>query len=211
MNQDFLLFVKQFDQEMDMKLYNIKHKLEMNSKFENKISKDNNKTNLAKYVYDNYDNMDEFEMKMIVLKCLDMNHIRSLLLNFELEHYEEKSFNSLSLEQFEEKALKILKRYHWKAGGFLLEDVEWMVHKSNSQKYDIKKNELLFENTVDVSDMNDDMTIRYLNSLQKRLKSLSKNIEIELKQKNHSGKSKTIYLLIWATDKTAQNIVEIGL
>lgn len=211
MNEDLLLFVNQYNQEQDMKLFNQYHKLEYNNKSKKKNNLNiKNKGILAKYLYENLDKMDDTEIKNTIIKCLSNDQIKSLLLNFELENYKEKTQKEISLEDFLKKALSIIKRYHWKAGGFFFEDDEWVVHKSNSSKYEIKENELILENTINLIDLSDSLTESYLKNLENRLESIAENIEINLKSRS-SNKSKIIYVLICATDKNKTGFTEVGL
>ena len=212
MNQDLMLFVNQYNQEQNMKLYNILYELETYKNYKNmgnKRKKKNDKK-IANYLNENFNKMDEIELKNILLKCLDIQQIKSLLLNFELKNYKEKPLKQLPLNEFLKKALKLINRYHWKAGGFLFEDNEWLIYKSDSLKYEIKENELLLENTIDYSDLNDNLNDKYLKKLINRLSLIAENIKVELRQRTNE-KSKTINILIWITDKNMHDIVEIGL
>ena len=203
---DLMLFVKQYDAGIVMKNYNTRHKIETstpyNTQFSSKV--DDEKQMLAKYIHNNYSTMDEKEMQTILMKCLDVGKIKSLLLQYELENYEEKAKKRLSLSEFKNKAEQIFTRYQCRAGGFLIEDTEWSVHDSKSTHYDVKENELVFENTVNMIDLANDDVDDYLYFIIKRLETIAENIEVELRQQ---VKHKTVYLLIWATDKTIDNVV----
>ena len=102
------------------------------------------------------------------------------------------------------QAFKIINRYHWKAGGFKIEDSEWILHKHDSKLYDVLSNELLFENTLDRSDVDDEETERYMDHLTRHLNYLSKNIEVEYRYKN--TKEKIVRVLVWATDKNIESV-----
>jgi hypothetical protein len=193
--------------ETEMKRYNTEHKLETLKNYNLFLSKDNidKRLELAKYIHDNYNTMDDIEMQTMLTKCLDIHKIKSLLLQYELENYEEEELKKyMSLDEFKKKALYIFTRYQCKAGGFLMEDSEWIIHDKTTTNYDVKENELLFENTINIIDVNNNEIDTYLFYIIKRLTSLSENIDVELRQQ---VKNKTVHLLIWVTDMTKEDIV----
>lgn len=167
----------------------------------------------ARFIYDNYDKLDELGRRKLLMKCLGDNEVNMHLLRYEFFNYQPNKENiNLTLEEFEKKATKIIERYHWKAGGYKIEDSEWIIHKPTSKLYEILPNELLFENTLDRSDIDDEETESYMNRLMEHLNSLSKNIEVEYRYKNKQNK--VIRLLIWCTDtnmKVDSDSEEVGL
>ena len=211
----------QFDKygtENEMKKYILMHSLEAYKDYSD-VSSDmsseerKEKENLAKYIYNNYDKMDEIEMKCIAMKCLELNQIKRILLSHELENYKEKG-KTMSLDEFHKQVLKYLHRYQHKAGGFLMEDTEWKVTRfSDENNYDLLENEILFSNTLDKSDVNDEETYEYIRSLVRRLNMLAKNIEVTMTRLFREG-DKVAYILLWGTDKNITNVSkksEIGL
>lgn len=136
------------------------------------------KQKLAKYIHTHYDDMNMEERKEIFLKCLTEKKINKELLEFELRYYVEKH-KPMSITEFTKKAKDILNRYQCKAGGFYIEDMDWEVHRSNSEQYDVKDYQVLFVNSIDKIDKNDNENLCYLKRLIKRLNSLSKEIEVE--------------------------------
>ena len=203
MLQDKMLLANQYDMEKEMKKYNLMHVMDDGKNYANMIhsySKDV-KQELAEYIHTNYNSMDETEMKTIALKCLDMNEIKKILLSFELKNYKHKHLSQkMSLNEFTNEAMILFKRYQSKAGGFLLEDSEWIVYDNTTTKYEVSENELLFENTINTCDIDDDETTRYLDYIVKRLNSFAKNIYVEWRQKRNNH-SRVMSLLIWITDK----------
>jgi hypothetical protein len=209
MDQDLLLFANQYDKEYEMVLYNEQHKAEKLKNY-SYFSPPKNSSDLALQIYNNFDHMSEQEMRNIASQCLSIEQVKSILLSFEMENYIQKPVLKLSLDEFTEICLSKLNRYHWKAGGFLFEDYEWCVYKYGSLKYCVEENEVLFENTVDVSDMLDSNTEKYIVNLEKVLSSIAENITIDIRKKDNI-KGKTIYILIWCTDQSYEDKVEIGL
>lgn len=164
---------------------------------------------------DNLDNITCEDRKKLLLDCLSDNEIKMHLLKYELVNktFDEIS-NELSLSEFEVKAINLIEKFHWKAGGWKIEDSEFIIHKSDSKVYDVLQNEILFENTIDRSDLNDEENEFYLNHLIRHLNSLCNNINVEW---NFKGtKNKTARLLIWCTDanmsvKSNYDSEEVGL
>lgn len=194
--------------ENEMKKYNFMHNLEENSNYNNNIDQKNkqDKQELAEYINKNYNKMDDVERKLIAIKCLDTNEIKKTLLLFELKNYKQKPEISMSLSKFKLHALEIFNRYQCKAGGFLIEDNDWIVHDSTSIYHEVELNELLFENTIDPDDINDNESDIFLKYLVKRLNSIAENIDVELR---HRTEKKIIKLLIWATDKNVESSKDV--
>ena len=165
---------------------------------------------LANYLHQNYNNMDEVEKSKIILKCLEPKDINKILLKYEFTHYKIVPETCLTLTEFEKEANKIIARYQWKAGGYLIEDSAWVIHKSDSKKYDVKKYEILFENTLDSSDIGDEETDFFIDRLLDHLNSLCTNITVEFRQRDTN--KKTVKLLLWAQIKDGQDSDEsVGL
>lgn len=192
--------------EKEMKQYHHLHQIEECKKYNNKICKikEDDKHKLAEYIYHNYSTMDEIEMNIIALKCLDQNSIKKILLSYELENYQESPVEHMSLTDFANKAQQILRRYQCKAGGFNMEDTEWVIHKKDSIEHDVMENEILFVNTIAVCDEEDDELEEYLGNIMRRLNSIAKNITVEIRE-DHGKRNN--YLLLWATDTTQEVVI----
>ncbi len=199
---DYNLIEQEMEQEM--KQYSLLHRLERETNYQNNISNDTNSQELAKYIHENYYKMDEVELKVIALKCMDLNEFKRIILSYELKNYKpEQKIKTMSLDKFKTHVLKLLNRYQCKAGGFLIEDNEWSVHDNTSVKYEVEKNELLFENTISVVDEDDNEADCFLEYLVKRLNLIADNIDVILRQKQNEH-SKVISLLLWAIDKNIE-------
>ncbi|AYV76957.1 MAG: hypothetical protein Barrevirus5_16 [Barrevirus sp.] len=138
----------------------------------------------------------------LLLKCLTDCQIKAQLLRYELINLVREPVQELTLVEFEKVAIPLINRYHWKAGGYKLEDSEWLIHRHDSEIHDIRENELLFENTVARADVDDDELKIYLDHLVRQLSSLSQNIEAEYKIKNK--RSRTVTVLIWFIDNNVK-------
>ena len=71
-----------------------------------------------------------------------------------------------------------MNRYQSKAGGFLIEDNEWIIHRNNSTDYEIKKNQVVFENSVSIENIKDYDTINYLKKILLLLNKFSDKINV---------------------------------
>lgn len=183
--------------------YNILHQLEKLKNYQldngNSNTQETN-TELASYLHSNFDTMDEKEMAILLTRCLGINDIKKNLLAFEFKNYKRIPVKHMTLENFKNIALTIIDRYQWKAGGFKIEDKEWVIHTSESNDYEVKKYELLFENTLDKFDLDDEETDDFIDDLLKHLNSIAENINVEFRQKN--DKKKIVRILLWAEDIT---------
>lgn len=171
---------------------------------------------LAAMINKDYQHMDDHELKYLVNKCLSIEDMKSIILNFEL-NYLEREPTYMTLEEFSVQADRILKRYQWRAGGFLIEDTQWKIMTSKSRNHDIMDNEILFENTIDIKRSIDIETRDFLERIVDQLNSLATNIDVELRFKDKK-EDRLSYVLIWAVDneykkkdKKAKKAPKIGL
>jgi len=185
-----------------MEIYNRLHQMELYRNYYHKVdslTKDQ-KNDLANFIHDNYDQLNEIEMKNIAMRCLNINDFKRILLFHELKYHNQTPIE-MSLDRFLEKALYYLNRYQCRAGGFFIEDEEWTVHRhrdSAKSTIYVEENEILFENTVHQIFSNDNETEIYLDHIINKLKSIATNIDIELRERKEG---KIVHLLIWATDR----------
>lgn len=123
-----------------------------------------NKKQIAEYIYKNIDHMDEIERKMLLMNLLDDKKIKSELLKYELRNLNLNKKIS-NFNYFIKFVRNTLKRYHMNAGGYLCEDTEWSEHNYTSTKYPLKRNEVIFENSIKRIDRNDFETTTFINDL----------------------------------------------
>lgn len=185
--------------KINMKKWNDQHKLELNQNYglDNGNSSNNDKHIMAQYIKNNFDKMNSDNMKNTLIKIINDKRTKNILLEYELKYLKLQPQN-MTLDEFETAAQKILERYQCKAGGFYIEDRIWTVHKIDSTKHDVKENELLFENSVDKYDFDDNDTQKYLKRIVKKLDSLSNDIKIDYNYKS-SKDDGIIWLFIWCT------------
>lgn len=179
--------------------YNLLHKLDQHQVFdENNIMEydSHKKRELAQFLHDNYNRLDNEELKYILPKYLNPTDIRRILLDFELKYYKPpKPKNPISIPEFLKYAKYIFTRYQGKAGGYLLEDLEWAVYAEGDSKYDVNPNELVLENTMDISDYSNNELEDYLDNISVLLESLGTNIRTKVTYKERES-DRIIYVLI---------------
>jgi len=147
----------------------------------------------------------------LLQNILDEKHIDRLLLEHELSTRKiQKNNRKLDLETFKKEAIEIFNRYQGKAGGFLIEDLEWTIYEKNDivsclDDCDVKENELLFLNTIKGVDFDNLENELYLDKIVQLLKNLCSNIKVQFRFRE--GKKDIFYLLIWANDKNIKNTV----
>ena len=196
-----------------MQEYILAHQLEKKEYYcyneRKKSSKE--KYEIANYIHNSYNTMTDVDIRNTVLNCMDKNEMKRILLLFELKHYNPNlSPKKMSLNEFKLIALDLFDRYQCKAGGFKVEDNKWLVHDSTSIRHQVRENELLFENTINICDDDDEETSKYFKYILKRLNDIASNINVELRQLTQH-RQKVITLMIWAKDKDLKNKSLIGL
>jgi hypothetical protein len=211
---DNLLILKEVNIKNEMKKYAQAHEQEAiknygyckNTDFKNLDMKQQ----LAGHIHKKYNKMSLEEMKNIVIRCMTKNQIKRILLEFELKYYEEIP-KKITLKKFTILAKKILDRYQCKGGGYYIEDMDWEIHTYTSENYDIKENQVLFVNSIDKMDKDDNETIAYMKRITKRINGLSEDIDVEYEF--HDPEEDGInWIEIWCTDKTKEDeIPEISL
>lgn len=189
------------------------YQLELERNYNNDITAVTQDVNdgVLKHINSNYDTFDQSELEKVALKCLSQNGLKQIILKHELKYYRNKP-QDMKLSQFKELASKLLQRYHYKAGGFLLEDPDWVIHLPPDYQYGLQENEIVFINTINRTDVDNEETYQYLTLIVERLQSLTKNIKVEVRYKKHYH-SKTVHVLILCIDKniTVEDDPDIGI
>jgi len=180
---------------MNMKKYNIIREIDKHDNYE-LIS--NNPCDTSTFFHKNYNTMDELELRSIYNKIVPIQKIKSELLKHELLNFNIEMCDNMTLEQFKKQAMKLLYRYTCKAGGFNLDDTMWTCYssKSKSTDYNIKTYEILFENTIDRENYDNEIK-EFMNKIINVLNELSKNIKVEIDHKT-TGNIRSI--LLWCVD-----------
>jgi len=156
---------------------------------------------LAKYIHENYDSLSDYEIKQLATKCISENIMKKYILKYELIHHKIEPKDKLTLKEFQSEALKILQKYQSRAGGFYIEDNKWHPFNHKTEKHVVKKNELLFENTVQFQDYNDIETQEYLSLITNRLNQIAKNIKVQ-HDCSEDKKNDVVWIFIWCVDKS---------
>lgn len=134
---------------------------------------------MGEYIHKYFDMMNEQELLMIATKCISKNKLKQILLQYELKNWIPLK-KKMTINEFAKIAQKLLHRYQSRAGGFMIEDREWTLHKHGSNKYNLRKNEILFENTLSDDYRTDKETREYLFDIILLLNKLSDNITVSL-------------------------------
>lgn len=195
-----LIFIQEKERGEELKRYSEEHRIDACGNYKNR-NEIKGKEEIAEYIWNEYDNMDEVERRRMVLKCMTEEAIKGRILEFELKNYKGEKVKHKSLDEYVKEAKKLFKRYQCKAGGYNIEDMEWGVYRSGSDKYDVRENEVLFENTISMKDKDDDETNDYLDDIAKRLERIAENIKIDVRFKK-AREDRLVWILIWCTDTT---------
>jgi hypothetical protein len=205
MKLNMSMFSEKYKYEKDIKIYsNLQQLDEIHENYTN-LSKEQME-DLASYIHDNYDKMDESEMKCIAMKCLDLNEIKDILLTFEFNNYKIKP-KEMTLDKFAKKALLMFNRYY-RICGSLLEDSQWVIHKTDSSHFEVSKHEIMFQNTVDNLDNGDGGLSDYLEKMVENLDMVAPNIDVSLEVIENK---KITYVLIWARLNDVEDECVVGL
>lgn len=139
-----------------------------------------NDENIAKLINAELYKMEYCEKVCILKKILTDEKINRELLKYELKNYipEKKVKN---YKQLIITIREILNRYHKKAGGNLLEDDEWVLHQKGSNKYDLRTNEAIFENSIHDSNRDCPKTRNFIYEIVKILEKMSDKHKIKFK------------------------------
>lgn len=185
-----------------MEKYIEQHRVEATNNYgyvdKEKLDTPENKA-LAKHIRRNFDTMTPDEMKETVLKCMTEKQIKKILMEFELRQYRPASKGEMSLDKFIKKTLNVLSRYQCRAGGYYIEDMEWTVHRSDSDDYEVEDYQVVLINSIDIKDSEDNETIKYMENIVEYLNCISDNIEVE-QDVYDPEKGDIVWLLLWFTD-----------
>lgn len=192
------LFKNELSDEKKIDIYNIFVQMNEDSIYKKMIKEENteNSNDVSNFIYDNYEKMNIEEMKQLVSKCLTDNGMRYILLNYELKNLKNETKN-MSLHEFERIAIKLISRYHWKAGGFLFKNY-WIAMNENTKNeniIDIHKNELIFMNTISEDDLHGDETVEYMQHIVRILTRISYRVRVSIHSK-FSDRDKMNYVFI---------------
>jgi hypothetical protein len=189
---DQSIFIIENDTQKDIENYNARHIKDLERNYfveESDIGNDDitciNKTvekgrkasSIRKYF--NSLNVDEM-IKMVNMHTTEKEYKRKLLA-YELQYYREKPCN-LTMKQFIIKATTILSRYQSKAGGSMIEDLDWtmLVAENNTDEYSVSKNEIMFENSICRCDKDDSETNQFITLIVEQLNSVATNASVHV-------------------------------
>jgi hypothetical protein len=200
---------KYINKSDEMKLYNEMHKIAL---LQNYIMDENigpmfsdehdiNKVELAKNICSkNLCNIEYGEKNILASKCISEKKIDMELLKFELKYLPVTTVNYMELDDFKLAAKALLKKYQWKAGGYYIEDIDWITHKKGS-KYSLGANQLVLENTIDTSDCHSEEFVNFMKKILNILNNMANNIDVRIKYETSKTDSLT-WIIIKCSDNT---------
>lgn len=194
-------FITEDKNKKDIEVYNKRLEKELDENYGVDIEKPTKeKRNLARYINEHFNDMKLNDMIKLLQQCMTEKQIKKTLLEFEFKYIDVIKPRDLDLDEFVGNALKILKRYQCKAGGYYIEDTDWIVHRKDSVKYDVKNNEVLFENSVDKIDFLDNETQYFIKRIASILNGLSNDIDVDY-DFSESKEDGITWVLIWCKHK----------
>jgi hypothetical protein len=156
----------------------------------------------AKLINANVHKMNTEEQKLMLGKLFSPERIRYELLRYELKYYKDEIVIN-TFDEFLIATKSILDRYQGKAGGLVMEDNDWGMHTSKSEKYALLRDEVVFDNSIKQLNMNDYETLFYLKMLVNRLKCLSNKVIVKYKLANDKDNK-----ICWVIIKIKNNFSE---
>lgn len=188
--------------------FNERNKEDSKRNYFNEISDDNlsdeelnKRKSLAKIINSklNSNSVVDDDILNLYNQCISEKEYNQKLLQFELQYFRNEP-KPMTLDEFKVAAFKIFDRYQSKAGGKLIEDIDWIVYTSDDVVPGrvVMKNELLFENSIPKCDCDNKDTTKYLKLIVKHLRSLCDDITVDLRYKDDHNIS---FIWIWCTHK----------
>jgi len=113
-------------------------------------------SDFLKSIHDNIHTMSDNELYENYNNIITPEYVKNELMVYELKYYTpEKQFNLSKIDVIN-IVTNILYQYKNCSYGYLLEDEIWSIHDISSNKYPLKPNEILFENSISVVNGNND-------------------------------------------------------
>jgi hypothetical protein len=137
----------------------------------------------------------------IVHKCLSEKEMKHIILRHELKFLKIQS-KDMTLDQFKKEVVCVLKRYQHCAGGFNMDDSEWIIHDKTSKNYTVYETELIFENTLHMDYKTDVECSEYMELLINRLNMIALNIVVSI-HTYLSERDQIYYILLKCKDNSA--------
>jgi len=201
------------NQEIDPKILervkDYEGKIEEMNKFNNlhmiteDIETEQDLPDVAEYIHNNYNSMDENEMGNLLIQHTPINKIRRELLNIEFKYYIPESVNDMSFDRYITTAVPFLNRFLLTTVGSEFEDTEWNIHNFSSDKFKLEENQIVFEITSPI--------IPSKKSLIYNLKKILNNICDSIDVKYRTMSIRNTNLIIFKCTHKNMEINKIGL
>ena len=134
---------------------------------------------LLETIFNNLNNLTKSEIIIYLNKLLSFNEVKEQLLLKLLQNHIFSKVTINSIDDLKNVCNKVLKIYNPKIINTSLEDEEWLIYNNTSTKYELFKDEILFENTIPIVDTHDINMINYLEHICTILRNLSSNVDIK--------------------------------
>lgn len=189
--------------EESIKEMNKKYKeyMKENYKWRERKEEKEEREKIAEEIYKTYNKKNKEKLYELYKKIKEEKEIMSEILKYEMKNYKRKG----EKKEYEEEVGEILKRYHWRAGGYEMDEKEWRCYKKKETKaiknkeYEIMEGEILYVNTINPQDGKKKEIIEYIETLRKRISEVDKEREVETEiRKTGEGRNK---ILIWCREK----------
>lgn len=143
------------------------------------IGNDDTTTN---FLVDYYDKLSDEEAVFIASKCMHPREARKIILKYEFTNRRMEP-KDMDMNTFIKEARKLIYRYQNKAGGYNIEDIDWLLYKPNSdtnrhKRYELKDDEIILENSITLNNLYQEDDKEYVDRLTELLNSLSDNIDV---------------------------------
>lgn len=194
------------NKETELKIYNNLTEIDKHCNYKYdfvKVDKD-----YVSNINENYDNMNFEELKNIIPKILSEKQTRSIILDYLLSNYRPIPIK-MTLKKFIIEANKVFAKFQSKAGGFYIEDNQWILHDNTSKEHILNENEIIFENSICECDRDNHETNQYMIKIVDYLNNIAENIKVTLTC-NDENDDDLIWLLLKCKD-TSIDSVEISI
>lgn len=149
----------------------------------------------AKLNYKLVTNNDDSNLSRFLCNKFSANYNLTILEN-DFKYESEKQYNNLkSIISFMKY---IFARYHNKIGGQLFED-DWILYSNNSKqtKYELKENEYIFDNSINLIYRKDANTINYIKKLHDLFQEVTKESKFKVSLKMMEDEHHNIIMVIF--------------
>jgi hypothetical protein len=165
---------------------------------------ENNKKELVNIIHDylNDDDNDENTGKTLHSQILTKEKIMQDLLLYDLLNYA-PSIQIENFNDFVEFVVKILNKFHYKIGGFNLEDKDWILVDIDNHRFKLRSNERVLYNSIQKKFYDKELVL-FLNNI---INYAQKFIDVKKFSISHCAKPDDRHTLCWVVIRMIDNTV----